>query len=421
MQVLIAEDSAVMRSLLLSCLRKWDYDVVEAKDGAEAWHLFQQKPFSLVLTDWMMPEMDGLELIRLIRSSDLPSYVYIVLLTAKSEKEDLVAAMEAGADDFLEKPFDPDELRVRLREGERIISLEHRLAEQNRVLRETQAALVQSEKMASLGQLAAGMAHEINNPIAYVCNNLAVLKRDVSDTMKLLEAYRKSWQSCPQTDQQSSDKLAKMEQDLDLPWINDNLPRLFTSSLDGLQRVRNIIANLRDFARLDEAVFDELDLNDAVRTTAEVLVHELTDRQIQLDTKLNQLPKVLCHPGKFNQALLNLLLNAVQASEPGGTIEVRSSAANGAVTIEVEDHGCGIPEADLQRIFEPFFTTKPVGTGTGLGLAISYGIIRDHGGSIHVDSQVGQGSTFRVVIPLEPPTNSSFDQEPSAQRQESSS
>src|SRR5262249_49944633 len=141
--------------------------------------LFEEGDFAIVITDWMMPEMDGLELIRRMRGGEHSRYVYVILLTAKSQKEDLVQGMEAGADDFLSKPFDRDELRVRLRAGERVIELERTLAEQNRALREAQAALVQSEKLASLGQLAAGVAHEINNPIAYVANNLAVLRRDV--------------------------------------------------------------------------------------------------------------------------------------------------------------------------------------------------------------------------------------------------
>ncbi len=195
MRVLIADDSLVMRRMLQMCLQKWEYEVVEAEDGLQAWELFQRDNYALVVNDWLMPEMDGLELIRRIRSYDSSGYAYIILLTAKSEKEDLVVAMDAGADDFLVKPFNQDELRVRMREGERIVHLERTLVDQNRQLRETQAALVQSEKLASLGQLAAGMAHEINNPVAYVTNNLAVLNRDVQSVMEVLQAYRRG-QNC---------------------------------------------------------------------------------------------------------------------------------------------------------------------------------------------------------------------------------
>ncbi|HEY2251880.1 MAG TPA: response regulator, partial [Planctomycetaceae bacterium] len=219
MKIMIVDDSDVMRTLLSGWLRKWNYDVVTAANGAEAWRLFQQEPVSLLLTDWMMPEMSGLELIQRIRGMDLPGHVYIVLLTGRNEKADLVEAMEAGADDYVAKPIDPGELRVRVREGERIIRLEERLIDQNRQLRETQAALVQSEKLASLGHLAAGLAHEINNPIAFVTNNLAVLMRDASDVMAVLEAYRRTRARLAQVDPLLAAEIAKLEAECDLDWI----------------------------------------------------------------------------------------------------------------------------------------------------------------------------------------------------------
>jgi signal transduction histidine kinase len=402
-KVLVAEDSAVMRRLLLASLSKWEYDVAEAENGQQAWELFQGDDFPLVLTDWMMPEMDGMELIRRIRSHDLPAYVYIILLTAKSEKADLIAAMEAGADDFLAKPVDQGELRARLREGERIIRLERTLVEQNRQLRETQAALVQSEKLASLGQLAAGMAHEINNPISYVANNLAVLKRDVLSVLEVLEMYRQAHQQLSGVNPPLAARIAELEQECELAWVKENLPRLFETSLQGVGRVRDIVKNLRDFARLDEAEFDQLDLNAALESTVEILQHELAEKQIRLEKCFQPLPPVDCRPGKIYQVLHSLLWNAIQASEPNRIIWLRTMAGGEAVVVEVEDQGCGIDAAHLSRIFEPFFTTKPVGHGAGLGLTISYGIVRDHGGSIEVKSELTRGSVFRVRLPVQPP------------------
>ncbi|NLF73089.1 MAG: response regulator [Candidatus Anammoximicrobium sp.] len=400
MKVLIVEDSLVTRRLVRACLEKWQYEVQEAEHGAQAWEFVQHDHYPLVLTDWLMPEMDGLELTRRIRSCELPGYVYIILLTAKAEKADLVAAMDAGADDFLVKPFDPDELRVRMRAGERIIALERRLAEQNRQLREAQAALVQSEKLASLGQLAAGMAHEINNPVAYVTNNLAVLNRDLRAVMELLQAYRRGAEILRQADPQLAAQLAELEEDADLEWVQENLPRLFDASLGGLARVRNTVQNLREFARLDAAELDELDLNAALTSTLDMLRRELDEQQISLSTHFAPLPPVVCRPSKIHQVFLNLLLNAIQASDPQGRIEVRTAAELDHAVVEVRDHGCGIDPAHLPRVFEPFFTTKAVGRGAGLGLSICYGIIRDHGGSIDVDSQLGRGSTFRVRLPF---------------------
>lgn len=404
MKILVAEDSTVMRQLLVHSLKAWHYEIVETADGTEAWERFQHERFPLVLTDWMMPEMNGLELVKKIRASDSADYTYIILLTAKTDKEDLVEAMEAGADDFLIKPCDANELRVRVREGERIINLEQRLAEQNRQLRDTQAALVQSEKLASLGQLAAGMAHEVNNPISYVANNLTVLRRDVTSLTGLLAKYRAALEALQATRPDLANEVAEWERECDLEWVQENLPHLFKSSLEGLSRIRDIVKNLRDFARLDEAELDDLDLNAAVRSTVEVLAHELEAARVAVEFCLcEELPRALCRPAKIHQVLYNLMLNAIQACQPEGHVVVRTSIENDKnVTIEVEDRGCGIAPEHLPRIFEPFFTTRPVGRGTGLGLAISYGIVRAHGGSIEVESKLGCGSTFRVRLPLKP-------------------
>ncbi|HEY7428311.1 MAG TPA: response regulator [Gemmataceae bacterium] len=406
MKILIAEDEPVSRHLLQSYLQQWGHQVVAAPDGAAAWRLFQEEEFPLVLSDWVMPEMDGLELIRQIRGRPSGAYVYIILLTARAQKQDVIEGLEAGANDFVTKPFDRGELRVRLRAGERIIELEQALAAQNRALREAQAALVQTEKLASLGQLAAGMAHEINNPIAYVSNNLAVLRRDVPAALQVLDKYREGLEPLRGVVPDLAAEAERMAEEIDLPYICDSLPRLFERSLDGLKRVRDIIKNLRDFARLDEADFKEADLNAALQSTLEIAGHEIKKSAIQLQTQFAELPPVLCHPGKINQVFLNVLLNAVQATAPGGAVEVRTRADETAATgvaIEVQDNGCGIKPEHLPHIFDPFFTTKPVGQGTGLGLSVSYGIIRDHGGSIEVESEVGRGTLFRIRLPLLPP------------------
>jgi two-component system NtrC family sensor kinase len=403
-KVLIAEDEAFSRELLRRNLEKWGHEVVTARDGAEAWRLFEGGTFPLVISDWTMPELDGLELIRRIRACRTRGYVYIILLTARAEKGDIVQGMAAGADDFVTKPFDREELRVRLQAGERILRQEQSLTEQNRALREAQAALVQSEKLASLGRLAAGMAHEINNPIAYVTNNLAVLHRDVQAALSILETYRAGHASFARVEPGLAAEAARIEEEIDLAYVQGNFARLFEKSLEGLRRVRDIVKNLRDFARLDEAEVKDVDLNVAIGTAVEILRHELKEKEIRLETHFQELPAVLCHPQKINQVFLNVLLNAIQASRPGDLVEVRTRAEPGAaVVVEIEDHGCGISPEHLPHIFEPFFTTKPVGQGMGLGLSVSYGILRDHGGSLSVESAPGRGSTVRVRLPLQPP------------------
>ena len=399
MQVLIVDDSDMMRHLLVSMLRSWNYDTVAAADGAEAWELFQQHQYPLILTDWMMPHVDGLELIRRIRAMRVDHYIYIVLLTARGEKEDLVAAMEAGADDFVAKPIDRGELRVRVHQGERMIRLERTLAEQNRQLRDAQAALVQSEKLASLGQLAAGMAHEINNPVAFVANNLSVLKRDLVAVMKLLDSYCANREELAGSAPQLASELQQLEQDCDLAWVQKNLPRLFATSQEGLARIRKIVLNLRDFAHLDEAEWNLLDLNTAVQSVVEILKHECDQRQLQLQLQLHADRLLSCRPRKIKQVVHSLLLNAIQASRSGGTITLRTSTGSEGAVLEVVDEGVGIQPDNLGHIFEPFYTTRPPGQGSGLGLSICWAIVQEHGGTIDVDSQPGSGSTFRVHLP----------------------
>jgi PAS domain S-box-containing protein len=270
---------------------------------------------------------------------------------------------------------------------------QHSLAEQNRILRETQAALVQTEKLASLGRLAAGVAHEINNPLAYVTNNLAVIRRDTQAAVAALDAHRRG----------DMVAAARLEKEADIDYLRENFARTCDKTLEGLQRVRDIVRNLRDFARLDEAEFKEAELNAALKSTIEIVRHQTKEKGIRLETDLGALPVVMCHPGKINQVFLNLLVNAIQACDRGGIVTARTRAELGAeVVVEVEDNGCGISPGNRPRLFEPFFTTKPVGQGTGLGLSVSFGIVRDHGGAIEVESEEGRGSVFRVRLPLKP-------------------
>ncbi len=398
MKILIADDDAVSRRLLQSYLQKWGYEITAVSDGTQAWERFEAGLFRMVITDWMMPELDGPGLLRRIRACPRPGYVYAILVTAKSQKEDLIAGMEAGADDFLTKPVDRDELRVRLRAGERIIRLEHGL-------RETQTALIQTEQLASLGRLAAGLAHEINNPISYVISNLSVLRRDYQSLVELLDEYAKGRDALLTANPSVAAEVIRLEEEMDLPYVRENFERLFCSTSDGLRRIRNIVANLRDFAQLDQAEYNEVDLNAALISTLEALHHDIGQKRIEVETDLGELPRVACYPGKINQVFLQVLTNAIQASEPGGLVQVRTRSLEGAnaVLIEIQDEAGGIQPNHMPHIFEPFFTTKPVGAGTGLGLSISYGIVRDHGGCISAESTVGAGSLFRIRLPLQAP------------------
>jgi signal transduction histidine kinase len=403
MKVLIAEDDPISRRLLQGHLTNWGHEVTAAEGGGQAWQLFRQGSYPLVISDWVMPEMDGLELVRRIRECPRSGYVYVILLTAKARKEDVVQGMEAGADDFVTKPFDREELRVRLRAGERIVQLEMTLAQQNQALREAQAALVQNEKLASLGRLAAGIAHEINNPIAFVSNNVTVLHREIQAVLALLDLYRRGRDNLARVDPALAARAAQQEQDIDLAFFAQNFPRLCGKAQEGLQRIRAIVSNLRDFACLDEATFKEIDLKAALESVLEILRSEIGKKRLRVTTHWSPLPPVLCHPGKINQVFLNILSNAVEACPLEGFIALRTGTVEGKeVVIDIQDNGPGIAPEHRARLFEPFFTTKPVGQGTGLGLAVSFGIVRDHGGVIEVDSEVGRGSIFRIRLPVQP-------------------
>jgi signal transduction histidine kinase len=315
---------------------------------------------------------------------------------------DIAEAARLALNRRIEWVYEP--ILVEYPEGQaRILDIHILLLAQAQLLRVAQVALVQTEKLASLGQLAAGVAHEVNNPLAYALNNVNVLRRDVLAMLPILDAYRQARDRLACVEPQTAAAIARLEEEQDVDYLVHNLGRLFDKTVEGLNRVRDIVRNLRDFARLDEADVSEADLNACLRSALEILGHEIKCRSVRVETQLRELPRVLCHPRKLNQVFLNLLSNAVQAcGDSGGVVVVRTGSDAGGVVVEVQDNGSGIKSEHLPRIFDPFFTTKPVGRGTGLGLAVTYGIIRDHGGSIQVDSEPGRGSLFRVRIPLRP-------------------
>ena len=259
------------------------------------------------------------------------------------------------------------------------------LHQANREIRSTQVQLVHSSKMASLGQLVAGVAHELNNPISYTYSNLNHLKTYMEKIQKTMKAK----------DQQEFSKLKK---ELNIHFILRDIDGIIKSSLDGIKRTKDIVGNLRNFSRLDEAEIKEVDLHEGLKATLNLLKSALKDR-IQVHKKLGKLPKISCYSSQINQVFMNILSNAVQAIEGKGDIWIETQAFKNEIHIRVQDSGEGIPEADLSRIFDPFFTTKKVGLGTGLGLSISYSIIQKHHGDIRVESEIGKGSTFTIILP----------------------
>lgn len=258
-----------------------------------------------------------------------------------------------------------------------------------------QSQLLQSEKMASIGVLAAGVAHEINNPIGFVNSNLNSLQRYALSLLRLLDAYEAREGALPTHDQA---EIARLKTEVDADYLRDDLEPLLRESLDGLDRVKRIVQDMKDFSHVDGGDLEHANLESGLDSTLNVVWNEVKYKA-EVTKAYGGIPPIDCFPSQLNQVFMNLLINAAHAIEERGRITLRTGHDGGHVWVEVEDTGKGIPEELLGRIFEPFFTTKAVGKGTGLGLSLSYGIVQKHGGQIEVASEVGKGTRFRVVLP----------------------
>jgi PAS domain S-box-containing protein len=266
--------------------------------------------------------------------------------------------------------------------------------------------LVQSEKLASIGLLSAGVAHEINNPLAYVANNLVVLERDVKSLTGLLDVYEGARAELARVNPAAAGRAGELAEAMDLAYVRDNLGRIFGRTREGVQRVSRIVQSLRGLARTAPPEMETTHLPDLVDMSLEMVRGRMQRQGIQLEVEYGP-TEVRCVPTQFSQVLLNLIVNAVHAIEAtpapaAGKVRIASSNVGDEVLIEVVDNGCGIDAEHLPRLFDPFFTTKPVGEGTGLGLSITHTIVTGHGGRIEVDSRPGEGSRFRVFLPREP-------------------
>jgi signal transduction histidine kinase len=258
------------------------------------------------------------------------------------------------------------------------------------------AQIIQSEKMASLGALAAGVAHEINNPVGFISSNLGTLADYVSGLVRLMEEYRSLE---PEANPQARARIDQIKKEIGLDYILQDIETLVKESIEGSERIRRIVADLKEFSHADDETKKYVDLNKGIESTISIAWNELKYKA-EVIRDFGQLPQLFCYPQKLNQVFLNLLVNAAQAIPQKGRIIVKTRQQDGCVVAEVRDTGSGIPPENLSRLFAPFFTTKPVGKGTGLGLHIAYKIVKEHGGKIEVESRLGEGTCFRVFLPL---------------------
>jgi PAS domain S-box-containing protein len=269
----------------------------------------------------------------------------------------------------------------------------------NQKLSEIQLQLLQSEKMASIGQLAAGVAHEINNPIGFVKSNLGTLSAYVRHLLQIIQAYE-VLEGSADSDIEAVAHVRALKRDLDYDFLVEDLTKLLAESADGVQRISHIVADLKNFSRSGETSMQWTDLHAGIESTINVVWNKLKYK-VKMQREYGELPLVRCVGSQINQVVMNLLVNAEQAIATQGTITLRTGCTDAQVWIEVQDTGCGIAADKLERIFEPFYTSKPIGEGTGLGLSISFGIIQRHHGTITVESTPGVGSTFRITLPID--------------------
>lgn len=272
-------------------------------------------------------------------------------------------------------------------------------------LRQTQDQLVNSEKMASIGQLTAGVAHEINNPVGYLNSNLTTLAQYVGELLRMVDTYETAMSAVADTGVRA--QVEQTRRETDLAFLLEDIPKLVSESREGIQRVRKIVQDLKDFAHAgNNEEWQWIDLRHSLERTLNIVHNELKYKA-EVQQSYDALPEIRCLPGQLNQVFMNLLVNAGHAIQDSGQVRVAARLVGEQVWVEISDTGCGMPPEVMGRIFEPFFTTKPVGKGTGLGLSISYGIVKKHGGTIEVESEYGRGTTFRIKLPVSGPDEAS--------------
>ncbi len=522
MSILIVDDSPVTRELLSKTLKKWGQKVLTANDGLDALEKYKNNDISIVITDWIMPNMDGLSLCEEIRKFVKNKYTYIIIATAKDQKSDLNEALDKGADDYITKPIDIERLRVSIKTARRIISLSENLnheINENRILIENmkeglirldsnglltfannrlckmigytreeligkditllfekeerekfsskmdqrkqgisesyelryvnkegrvlyamisakpifspnsvfdgvvavitditgirqaeqerkliEAQLRQSDKMASIGQLAAGVAHEINNPTGFVSSNLNTLSDYIQKYNALINEYHNlifqhEANSGNINCSELIENIKAQEEDIDLTFMMDDITSLIKESLEGTERIKKIVQDLKDFAHPGEDKPKYAGINRCIESTLNIVWNEIKYKA-QVKKEYGNLPDILCFPQQLNQVFANILVNAGQAIKEHGEISIKTGLSGENIEIKIGDTGCGIARENLARIFEPFFTTKDVGKGTGLGLNVAYNIVKKHNGKITVESEKGCGTTFTILVPV---------------------
>jgi two-component system, NtrC family, sensor kinase len=434
--ILVIDDSLTNLEVLYATLSNLGYEVLVEMDGLSAIEQVKNNPPDLILLDIMMPKIDGFETCRRLQADPETKDIPIIFMTALTDSVEKVKGLGLGAVDYITKPFQQDEVLARIQVHIKLRRLNQELDEQKQQLEErvqartaelsealeklqrTQLQLVQTEKISSLGQLVAGVAHEVNNPIGFISTNLYHANQYANDLINLVRLYREKFPT-------PGDEIEEAIEAIDLRHISEDLPRLISSMKLGSDRIRGIMQSLRNYSRTDGVEKKAIDIHEGIETTLMILQHRLNAQTyrsaIQIMKEYGNLPMIECYPGQLNQVFMNLLANAIDAIEEQmegndydkgksrtsdgeeftPIIYISTSLDREYVSIQIKDNGQGIPESAKEKIFQPFFTTKPEGKGTGLGLSICHQIVTEkHGGILDYNSSPETGTEFMIKIPL---------------------
>jgi signal transduction histidine kinase len=406
-RILIVDDEPIIRTIFSSFLAE-KYDCETAASSDEALVHLASREYALVMSDIQMPGRNGVELLREIRSRYAD--VAVIMVSGIDRPQRIRDALQLGAVDYLTKPCELEVLgfsveRALERRELMLTARSYRadlerqnveLAARKAELERLQAQIVHSEKMAGLGQLAAGVAHELNNPAGFIYGNMELIGGYLGRLELVLSIYERTALSPSE-----AAELELTKEEIGYDALLPDLRSMIADCVEGAERIRDIVKNLRLFSRLDDAECTRIDLHESIDSTIRLLSRYYGGGKIRLIRDYGDLPLVNCFAGQLTQVWTNLLVNAAQAINGDGEVKISTTSAGESVVIRISDNGSGIDPAHLSKIFDPFFTTKSVGEGTGLGLSISYGIIERHGGTITAESVVGAGTTFRVSIPID--------------------
>ena len=421
--ILVVDDMPTNLQVLFDLLTEQGYRVAIAKNGETALQRLQTSQPNLILLDVMMPGIDEFETCQRLKADPTTQNVPVIFMTALSDSVDKVKGLRLGAVDYITKPIQHEEVLARiwvhlqLRKATQVLEQRtYELKQALETLKHTQLHLVQSEKMSSLGQLVAGVAHEINNPVNFIHGNLNHVKQYSQDLLEIVQLYQKHYPN-------PAEEIWARTENLDLEFLQVDLVKLLGSMEMGSDRIRHLVHSLRNFSRIDEAERKAVDIYTGIDSTLLLLQHRLKGRPgvpaIEVIQDYRQLPQVECYPSYLNQVFMHIMANAIDALEASNlnrtdqeiqqkpsqmTIRTAVLPSQG-VEIAIADNGVGISEDVQPYIFEPFFTTKQKGKGTGMSLSISYQIITEkHGGKLECISIPGQGSTFVIQIPSQQQT-----------------